>query len=303
MRLVSQAINRTLTATPNTPINFGLLFNKFLQYRDNQGKLEPVVKQDRKPLINDYLKSKKQGADILKQRQLQQAAYCQAMELAGWQSFIVHAELTSPFVSGLGMAHPTETGLVLDHTSGMPFIPAASQKGVLRVAHLINSLCDDQGKWLPEKVLKEKGIINDKMEWREDAASKTQFGSGGNKDALAGQVVVLDAYPLTPPVLGEEILNPHFGDYYKDKGNRGPSEDQSPIPIKFLVVKPGADFVFRLLLRTPFSEAKAKDQNTLICLLKKNLHRAITEEGMGAKTALGFGRFKITACSEPMSLT
>lgn len=297
MRLVSEAIDRTLAASPTAPVNFGLLFNKFLLYQQNHDKLEPVVKQDRKSLISDFQKSKKQAADILKQRQLQQTAYCQAMEAASWRSFIVHARLTSPFVSGLGMAHPTETGLVLDHTSGMPYIPASSQKGVLRVAHLINTLCDNQGNWLPIDVLKEREIVNGNMEWQEDAASKTLYGTDSNKDALAGQVIVLDAYPLTPPELGEEILNPHFGDYYK--GNRGPTEDQSPIPIKFLVVKKDAEFVFRLLLRDPFTKARTKEQTTLINLLEKSLHRAITEEGIGAKTALGFGRFEVIKCSEP----
>lgn len=313
MRLVSQSIDQALTSLPNAPVNFGLLFNKFLQYRQNQNLLEPVVKQDRKLLISDYQKSKKQTADLLEQRHLQQAAYCQAMEKAGWQSFIVHAKLTSPFVSGLGMAHPTETGLVLDHTSGMPYIPAASQKGVLRVAYLINTLCDDKGNWLPMEELFARDIVRDeknrkteKMEicWQEDDSSKTLFGSGGDKDALAGQVMVLDAYPLAPPELGEEILNPHYGDYYQQKKNRsgdvrGPSEDQSPIPIKFLVVKSGADFVFRVLLRTPFANAKTKEQDALIHLLEKSLHRAITEEGMGAKTALGFGRFEILSRQEP----
>jgi CRISPR-associated protein Cmr6 len=85
--------------------------------------------------------------------------------------------------------------------------------------------------------------------------------------------------------------------YYS--GERGPTEDQSPIPVKFMVVKSGSDFVFRLLLRQPLEAAWEKDQKKLESVIQKNLHRAISEEGMGAKTALGFGRFVVIATEEP----
>lgn len=300
MRLVSQETNAVIESNKNSPANFGLIFNKWLVYGEEKGVVKPLVSQNRQPLINQYGKATKMTAGILKQRHLQQAGYCRAMEQAGWRSFIVHARLSSSFVSGLGMAHPTETGMVLDHTSGLPYIPAAGQKGVLRLAHLINSLCDENGKWFSEEALERLGIVfrkNGDLHWNEDNASKTLFGAGGDKDALAGQLVVLDAYPLTPPVLGEEILNPHFMKYYG--GERGPTEDQSPIPIKFLVIKPGAEFVFRLLLRQSFASALEKDQEKLADFIEKNLRRAICEEGVGAKTALGFGRFTVIGKGEP----
>jgi CRISPR type III-B/RAMP module RAMP protein Cmr6 len=329
MKLVSRQLS--LTHKERQPINFSLYLNKMLLFHDNftyrdverrhGQERERGIKETFKPCEGElngkrfreeqygpfrqhnpvYCKSTSLSAEILKQRQLQQAACCRAMEAAGWRSFVIHARLTSPFVSGLGMAHPTETGLVLDHTSGMPYIPASSQKGVLRLAYLINTLRDDQGNWLPEDTLARDRIIergkDGQWQWLEDAASRTLFGSGGDKDAIAGQVVVLDAYPLTPPELGEEILNPHYGEYYQ--GVRGPTEDQSPIPIKFLVVKAGAEFVFRLLLRTPFANAKSTPQNGLVHLVEKTLRGAITEEGMGAKTAVGFGRFTILAQQDP----
>lgn len=303
MRLVSQEVNNAIEVNKNAPANFGLAFNKWLIFEG----CEPIVKRNKQPLIDSYGKSSKQTEKLLQQRHLQQAQYCRSMEQAGWRSFIIHAQLTSSFVSGLGMTHPTETGMVLDHTSGMPYIPAASQKGALRMAHIINSLLeDDTGNWKELETLLAQGIVKEepmkdskKMElcWQEDDTSKTLFGFSGKKNSLAGQLIVLDAYPLAPPTLGEEILNPHFGDYYK--GNRGPTEDQSPIPVKFMVVKSGADFVFRLLLRRSLESALEKDQEKLTELIEKNLPRAICEEGMGAKTALGFGRFAVITKGEP----
>lgn len=297
MRFVSQQVNDCLGNEVPVQANFGLTFNKWLTYRSGNDKYEPEVAQDRSRLVAAAAKAKTAAAKILKQHHIRQAEYCQAMEKAGWKTCIVHARLTAPFVSGLGAAHPTETGLVLDHTSGMPYIPAAGQKGVLRIAHLINSLKNGDD-WLSKELLLERGIIDAKMNWLEDDASKTLFGSGGNNDALAGQLTILDAYPVTPPDLGEDILNPHFKDYYE--GKRGPTEDQSPVPIKFLVVKPGAEFVFRVLLRHPFAiHAGDQQQEKLVGIIKKNIQRAVTEVGMGAKTALGFGRFSLIAEEEP----
>ena len=304
MRLVSQELNQAVGAAVNAPANFGLMFNKMLEYRDERGVLKPRVSQNRKPLIGQYDKGKREAAEILKKRHLDQVAYCRSMEKAGCKAFVIHAKLESPFVSGLGAAHPTETGLILDHTSGVPYIPAAGQKGVMRLAHMLNSLMDENGDFRDMDRLLADGVVeeqkNGDLVWLEDDTSKTMFGSGGDKDALAGQMVVLDAYPLTPPALGEEILNPHYSDYYK--GNRGPTEDQSPIPVKFLVVKPGAEFVFRLLLRLPFAKAPEQDMDTLFTALRKNLRRAIRDEGLGAKTALGLGRFSIIGEKEPDEL-
>ena len=317
MRLVSQQLDAALEANRQAPVNFGLSFNKFLQFTSSP-VIEPVVKQNWLPLIGKYNLARTTAAAILKDRHIKQSNYCRKMAECGYKIFTVHARLTSPFISGLGMSHPTETGMVLDHTSGMPYIPAASLKGVQRLAYLINSLQDENGDWLEENNLLEAGII--KMEkcdttgevelcWQEDATSKTIFGFSEKKDSLmshnnqtlASQLISLDAYPLTPPDLGEEILNPHFGDYYKSK--RGPTEDQNTNPIKFLVVKTGAEFVFRFLLRQPFANAPIQDQDKLTDLVAKNITRALTEEGIGAKTALGLGRFAVVANQEPALLT
>ncbi len=309
MRLVSREIGAVLEANKTTPANFGLVFNKWLVFKEDKGIFKPVVKEAKQPLIDSYEKTRKQANELLKKQHLRQASYCRVMEAVGWHSFVVEAKLTSPYVSGLGMAHPTETGLVLDHTTGLPYIPAASQKGVVRLAHIINSLLDSDEEWQKLDTLFEKGVVKKEKNrdtgkteicWQEDNASKTLFGFSEKKDALAGQLVVLDAYPLTAPSLGEEILNPHFMKYYG--GDRGPTEDQSPIPVKFLVVKPGARFVFRLLLRRQLASALETNHGNLALLVEKNLVRAITEEGMGAKTAIGFGRFKIIAKQEPEAI-
>jgi CRISPR-associated protein Cmr6 len=296
MRPVSKEINQLISNKERIKhANFGLVFNKWLDLEDYLKRKDKENSQE--IFISDYNKSKQKAAKILERRHEEQASYCQAMQKAGWHPFVYHAKLISPFVSGLGMTHPTETGLVLDHTSGIPYLPASSQKGVLRIAHIINTLFLED---LLDQGIVKKDENTSNILWEEDAASRTLFGFSEKKEALAGQLVVLDAYPLNPPELGVEILNPHFSEYYQ--GKRGPTEDQNPIPVKFLVVKPDAEFVFRLLLRTPFQKAPETNQESLITIINKNIRRAITEEGMGAKTALGFGRFEIKRKAEPQKI-
>ncbi len=300
MRFLSQEANQCLGNTIPPKSNFGLFFNKWLDYEKKGDKFVPTVKDDRSPLVNQAQQCKGAASKILQHHHVRQAEYCREMEKAGWKVFVFTARLDSPFVSGLGAAHPTETGMVLDHTSGMPYIPAASQKGVLRIAHIINSLCDDNGTEKPLKQLLAEGVVsqkNDEVYWDEDDASRTLFGYSTRTESLAGHMVVLDAYPLKAPELGEEILNPHFPDYYKQ--SRGPTEDQSPIPGKFLVVKPGAKFVFRILLRLPYGKAPVQHIGQLSDMAEKNIRKAISEVGMGAKTALGFGRFTVIQQGEP----
>ncbi len=305
MKLVSRQINEALAANTSAPMNFGLLFNKYLDYeREGREDWVPKAKKDKATLIGLYERSNKETNNLLQTTHLRQYNYCRQMKSNGWHYFVVEAELSSPFVSGLGMSHPTETGLVLDHTSGVPYIPAAGQKGVMRLAHMINSMKDEDGNWKELEQLYEQDIIKDENKdgekitcWQEDGSSKTLYGYSGKKDSLAGQLIILDAYPLEPPTLKEEIINPHFMKYYG--GSRGPTEDQSPVPVKFLAVSPGVKFVFRFLLRKSLNNALEKNQNRLIDLVQKAVQYALTKEGVGAKTSLGFGRFTDLKEAEP----
>ena len=313
MRLISREVDAVLQKP--VPVNFGLYFNKFLEYHQDFRYVEQRKKGGQeekssfKPLSGEisgrapvnsplkqfedlYCRSKEQVNLGLRDRHLYQDAFCRSAKAGGYSVFIFHARLQSPYISGLGMAHPTETGMVLDHTLGVPYIPAAGQKGLLRLAYMLNDLRDDDGNWLPlEQFDCDK---NGNLCWEEDDLSRTLFGFSDKKDALAGRLVILDAYPLSQPPLGEDIINPHYGEYYQSQGkNRGPTEDQNPVPVKFLVVKKGQEFVFRFLLRHGFQKAPSADIDALSAKIKTAMKTVLTEEGFGAKTALGYGRFEI----------
>jgi CRISPR-associated protein Cmr6 len=102
-----------------------------------------------------------------------------------------------------------------------------------------------------------------------------------------------------------DVLTPHYSDYYKDLESPHPTalptDDQGPIAVKFLAVRPGLKFEFRLRLRMPDGEdAAGKEQNrhlagrgtdAIRAQLLEWLRRAVTESGVGAKTTAGYGYF------------
>ena len=93
-------------------------------------------------------------------------------------------------------------------------------------------------------------------------------------------------------------MNPHFGKYYA--GSQGPLETENPIPVKFLTVAEGTEFVFRCFvsplpddgLAAPDSPVRPFDETDGKAVAAM-FSRACTQLGFGAKTAVGYGRFAL----------
>jgi len=280
--------------------NFGLYLNKFIEVDDNTFKVFLTNKKDtkdkgdksREEWIRKYDNLCSSSKDLLKKRQFDQVNVCERYYSAGYEKIVITAKLIAPMIVGLGENHPSETGITLDHNMGIPYIPASSIKGVVRLAHTIGLLKDDDGMWLQESVMRSLYDFDEKKtDLLLDNEKNHIPAMFGNTD-LKGGIIFMDAYPVDCPRLKVDIMNPHYGDYYR--GDRGPTDDQMPVPIKFLVVDKGAEFVFRALIKPA-----EKLQADLVDLCKKALENAITEEGIGAKTALGYGRFAIGKWDEP----
>lgn len=163
----------------------------------------------------------------------------------------IKAKLISKYVSGLGSGHPTETGMVLDRNTGLPYIPASSIKGVLRNA------CD-------------MGVV----------VSDKYFGKTEASDSARGQLILLDAYPAKIPQLKMDIINPH-----------GFEETKNPLPIKFISVNEGTEFIFRAFMMPLDGSSRdsrdTKDKNIVL----KLFNQALSQMGLGAKTSVGYGMF------------
>ena len=79
-------------------------------------------------------------------------------------------------------------------------------------------------------------------------------------------------------------MNPHYSKYYSD--NKAPSDWMNPVPINFLTIE-NTTFNFSLALKK-----KEKDHKLLDNAVNW-LKNALQECGVGAKTSVGYGYFKI----------
>jgi CRISPR type III-B/RAMP module RAMP protein Cmr6 len=104
------------------------------------------------------------------------------------------------------------------------------------------------------------------------------------QNAQSGKVVFLAAVPETTAKLVVDIVNCHHKDYYAGKESKPyATDDESPIPNFFPAVEAGARFTFTIAPLTNDSGLLAKAKHWVI--------EAITVNGIGAKTAAGYGWF------------
>lgn len=275
--------------------NFGLWYNKYVPLIDPRQKYEfyvcnPGDKNSKKPgqdkdsketAMDYYLKKYGQipngVSPCLERRHVDQVQYCRSMEDAGFGCLTVSARLKSPLLCGVGHTHPSETSLTFEHNLGIPYIPASSVKGLVRLGYLLNFVRDNIADLVEENSINEE----------DKTLVPEMFGTQGKR----GRIVFLDAYPVKVPDLQLDILNPHYKEYYQIDPPKAPADNQTPVPVRFLTVKPGAAFVFRAVL---FREEKGGIKDN--CL--KAYKTILTEEGVGAKTSLGYGLFELTGEEE-----
>jgi len=111
----------------------------------------------------------------------------------------------------------------------------------------------------------------------------------------AGKVIFFDAIPANPANLQLEldVMNPHYAPYYQ--GTEPPADYHNPVPVFFLTIGPGSEFLFAVASREEHLAEKAREWLT----------KALTEMGVGAKTVAGYGLWKesqeTSAASSPTS--
>ncbi|MBW2146271.1 MAG: type III-B CRISPR module RAMP protein Cmr6 [Deltaproteobacteria bacterium] len=308
LRPVCREVNNAIGQIPNGAFNFGLYFQKWFHvstetwkcatdYKKSRGSTGLDLRDNMEISIKLFNEKKitlsgktgqwncRETLVALKHRHEALEECVRAFEKLGYKYIKREVPLKTPLVIGLGNEHPTEKGFRFDWSLGIPVIPASSIKGVVRLAFLVNQLNKfdslEQARCFWNNVKKRK-LQGDAL---------CLFGLADEKEAWRGKVIFLDAYPATLPKLKPEIMNCHYPDYLT-KGQRGPTEDQSPNPQKFWAVdtinredKP-LKFVFRLLLHKDLTgRQECRDS------LEEALKAALEEHGLGAKTAIGHGRF------------
>jgi CRISPR-associated protein Cmr6 len=178
----------------------------------------------------------------------------------------------SRLIVGLGGGSALEVSIKLHFIYGFPYIPSSAIKGVLRAYKILEKVNFDFEKYSKF----EKEIESGDREDKEVGAFVRVFGNQQYK----GDLIILDAIPENFPILEEDIMNPHYPKYYNDK--EPPTDDQNPVPIKFLTVAKGEKFNFYFKNSEVYKEAFKTD-------LKEDLIRAFNYLGIGAKTGIGYG--------------
>lgn len=203
---------------------------------------------------------------------------------------------------GLGEAAAYETGILLHHLYGLPYVPASSLKGVVRsfliqeyfgfevdsearAFHEDQGFCDLFG--CPNKISFKNKDRKGSLPSFYKASKQYTF------EEKMGDILFFDALPTSLPKLKVDIMNPHYGPYYQD--GIAPADYHSPVPVFFLTVEDtGFDFFFGLKEDKEIQQGvfSGKKQSEVI---KQAIQSALTAHGLGAKTALGYGFFQLPA--------
>ena len=176
-------------------------------------------------------------------------------------------------VTGLGQDHPVENGFLWHPTLGVPYIPGSSIKGMLK-------------SWL--------------ITWQGSGHLRCWFEKqlAGTQATGVGNLIFFDALPCEVPRLEADVITPHYAPYYQDQDHITPPADwHSPTPTPFLTVAKGQVFLFSVARRG--SEIMPPDEKSAI---EAALCHALATIGIGAKTAVGYGRFEqVTQAAEPVA--
>jgi CRISPR-associated protein Cmr6 len=185
-----------------------------------------------------------------------------------------------PFVTGLGVSSPLETGFAWHWSLGTPYLPGAGLKGLAR-------------SWAAQ--------------WEGPPGEDCLRIFGADRGALkndpskarTGSVRFFDLIPAEPVTVKRDVMTPHLGAYYAASGPdepglpgfNWPADWHKPKPLQFLVVDKGQTFVTGIAPVDRAADTAADDLRQA----KDWLVDGLDCLGAGAKTGKGYGRFTLEA--------
>lgn len=291
----SHALNMALDSHAANCGHPGLLLDRFVP--------EEALGTDKRDWLA-WVAQIKLNRDMLKG---QRERWRETVEAAGFNSVpVLQLQTTSRLVVGLGAEHALETAITLDRNSGAPIIPGSALKGVARTFALIGiaqqlQFSDQQietalntlDNWLSAERPKRADLNDYGLHELDDERREKLLDSIGlfrlifGYVGAAGCVIFFHAiYEGNGNPFEVDVMTPHFSSYYTTAANRpAPSDDQNPVPVPYLVIKPRQKFWFAVGAR------RTKDVD-LARIALNFLKRGLTTYGVGAKTAQGYGLFQ-----------
>ncbi len=258
----------------------GLLLDKYVESWDPDappGKLSERVQKPALQSVAALSQAEPSGLDL---RALQARRDTMLVRL---EAQTLRAITAAPLTLHLSRASALENaGICLHPLYGFVYLPGTGVKGM---AHAYATEV-----WLPAQANKDAAwdTICHVFGWAPSPWLRTlaerlevQVPDG----ASAGAVVFHDAWPVDWPRLIVDIVNNHHPTYYQ----RGapPGDWDSPIPVYFLAVPAGQIFSFAV------SPRRSDVPQVQVTLAHEWLAGALLHEGAGAKTATGYGYFRL----------
>jgi len=260
--------------------NAGLWFERFFNVYPESGvtranlskeKKEELVEKEQN-WLQDICRHSIGNQDQLQHKALQQLTLVEA--LSGKAQVY---KTQWHFVTGMGIPHPIENGFLWHPTLGVPYLPGAAVKGIIR-AWLESWGKDDDSQKQKKQLLTLFGS-EDKDPVNQQAENQT------------GSLIFFDALPTSQVTLGIDVMTPHMGDWYVqgntikrlNESSKIPADWHDPVPVQYLVVKE-ADFLFTIAPRRKKSTTEAELE-----LAMNALENALSWLGAGTKTAVGYG--------------
>jgi CRISPR-associated protein Cmr6 len=268
--------NNLLSVSRNNGSHAGLVLSRFLRV---------PVKDEEKEHSDDRLDLFLDATNVYRSLEFQNVytlAYQRRKQLLGdgvGQLFTIQGRL----VVGLGEESVLETGITLDHTYGVPIIPATALKG------LASHYCDRV--WGKTNVEFQREV-EDKSQEKECKRSGQYYATLFGTSEDSGHITFHDAWitpeSLKPPTQGLvlDVMTPHHTDYYmpEDRAQpKPPSDYDSPTPISFLSVAGS----FHIAVSCDVADENGKKWELLAMTM---LTQALSSWGVGGKTNAGYGR-------------
>ena len=260
------------TSKPTGEFHRGLWFERFVDfYAVKDGIWEIPKPKDKSNPKSAWIKQVAGPCGDAKELQRHAVSLAERLAFLGgdYRGF----ETDWHFATGLGNPHPVENGFLWHPTLGVPYLPGAAVKGLVRafVEQWDDSLDDEPRK----------------------QRLRTWFGTAAKGDVpeQAGELIFFDALPVDKVILAQDVMTPHYDKWYEQGGvitdparepEKVPADWHDPVPVPFLVVK-SAKFLFAIAPRRPAFQDQVEPA-------LQALQNALDWLGAGAKTAVGYGR-------------
>ena len=204
----------------------------------------------------------------------------------GDRAGIVIGELKGRLAINLADSLIQNAGICLDRLFGLPYIPGSTIKGVCRHTALGELRTAQGGERLRvfDLFCAAFGTAENDFE-NGDLCDYCDLIANRPKNQR-GSVAFLPAYPVTEAETVVDLTNVHYPEYYRTGVIENLAKER-PQPNPFPAVEVGAQFAFCLVLSRSGAERQVLDAG------RRWLQAALTVEGLGAKTAAGYGWFSL----------